>query len=1044
MAKEQKNMTLEEALELLKGDILDLSRSKSASVMAIVRAADPNHPLLKKAEERIEAFNKAEQDAILYQKNLRSVDAVASQADYSAFISDPENKDDIAVLVEYTKIEDEHGNVLDDEKKTEHFKRLYYGARDKAAISLVNDSTAAGQDLSKVNKAEVQKNLQSQTKTIFYGDFAAIVAARQLPKPKGKERVLGTTEYFNFIGKQAQKATEVFQNLLTKKGEIRVKSDHFIASAVDSVEQVNACLENVRSKLHSKVVQCSEKAKAAYTEAATYWQKQKTHLETKAKKLWGNRYVLFNSIKNSFKDNKLKMIGDISVSFGTAMWASIGAASAAAAGVAVAPVVTAATATYAAYHMVGAWIWPVVAEMRKINRERKENKHSKLSFKQQLDLALRHKIEDKNQRRSYLISAALNTVAAFAIPAVVNHFAQTIDASRDLGQTVGTGINASLAAKTASVRRLAYVGHAATIVAAGGVDTSVDAALARLEKDETQKSLLKASAKRKALSTLFTTAASAAGVWLGFKMGEHTANAQETAIQAVSGEHGASNTLEGVLPRHMGASLENADSLLNRGQPDSLGMNAFARDSIQGIDSTRVAPLDTMRVDTVVQQPDSLVQTTPVEDFAQVSVDAGNGNESTFVFPTEWNKDMGISQKQFEILVKTTEGTLSGDNQNITLDRAYMNAETLAESLGKTKEQVLWDTNRLYAFMRKAIPVGNGTFREAPSGAEYLTERFGKMNLGLDENAMRDLVSFAKEHTYDGKADILAGLKETYGEQFNGAQLNKMASIITSNQRFYQHGEEMEALLKALGCGDEISSEELKKVGALLSHTNEILKTGGKNVALTGFNLEDCPQDQGEWREVAQAIKQVAEEAKEEVTDTPVVQQPIMIVPEETVETPVEAPVTPEPVAEPDLRGVEKAVIDNWKAMTGQEDPLYQKHLFDTPVKEPVQLETVPSGDNEAIRSVSENAAAGRTIEKVSVHNFKQMTGQENPDAVKATYQVASHSDETAKPIAQAHLEDDSASAVKEVTRSGARPRRLERGSASTTAQLFGRKGLDR
>ncbi len=1008
MAKETKDMTLEKALELLKGDVLDLSRSKSAAVMALVREANPDHPLLKKAEARIEAFDKAEQEAILYRKNLRRVDSVASQNDYNAFMSDAENNKDILDLVEYTKIEDENGNVLDDEQKADHFKRLYYGARDKAAISLIQDATNQGEDLSKKDESFVKQDLQNQTKTIFFGDFAAIVAARELPKPKGQERVLGTTQFFNFIGKQAKKATEVFQNLLTKKGEIRVKSDHFVASAVDSVEQVDAHLNDVRSKLHSKLVQSSEKAKTSYTEAATYWQKQKVHLETKAKKLWGNRYDIMKSVKNSFKDNKYKMIGDLGVSFGTAMWISMGAASAAAAGVAVAPVVTAATATYAAYHAAGSWIWPVVAEMRKIKRERKEAGEAKLSLKERFKQAWRNKTKDKNQRRSYIISGALNTVAAFVIPAVVNHVAQTIDASRDLGQTVGTGLNASLATKTASVRRLAYIGHAASVVAAGGVDTSVDAALARFEKDTAQKALLKASAKRKALSTLFTTAASAAGVWLGFKMGGQTANAQEISLHAVPGGHVISPAAESVLPQPH-APLENVDSLLHHARGDSLTNQVLGTDSI---------PVDSTRIDSIAQAQVSVPQSGSAEDLINAAADTGNAHQS-IVFPTEWNKDMGISQKQFEILVKTTEGTLASDNPNITLDRAYANAEALAESLGKTKEQVLWDTNRLYAFMRKAIPLENGTLREAPSGAEYLTERFGKMNLGLDENAMKNLVSFAQNHTYDGKADIVAGLKETYGEQFNGAQINKMASIITSNQRFYQYGPEMESLIKALGCGDEISPETLTKVGALLNHTDEILKAGSKNVALTGFNLEDCPQDQGEWREVAKAIKQVAEETKEEVKDTPVV-----VAPEETVETPIETPAVSEPVVEPELRGVEKATVDSWKGMTGLEEPIFHRHLFETPVREPVRLDPIPSGTHEATRTIAETAATeGRTVEKVSIHSFKQMTGQEAPDATKSAYQVST-----------------SEAAVTTTTTE----HRLEKGSASSAAQLFGRKDLDR
>lgn len=1025
MAKETKDMTLEDALNLLKGDVLDLSRRKADEAMAIVRASSPDHPLLKKAQNEIDAFQKAVNEALLYRKNLDTITEVADKIDYESFINDEMNERDLKPLVdEGIDIIGENGEILDQENKKEHFKRVYYTAREKTIADLVENSSG------KAFSAPTAEEIKAEIKPIFYGDLASIITAHKMPKPQGKEKSFGSDEYFQFIRKQAEKAREVFENLLSK-GKIFVKSDYFLASAVDGIDGVDKHLQQVRQKLHSKYVQKSEEAKEAYTYAAARWQKAKNHLIKKAKALWGNRYVIMHEIKNGFKDNKFKVMGDVTVSVGTALWMSAGAASAAATGATVAPVITAAAVTYAAYHAAGSWVWPVVAEMRKINREKRENGEKTLAFKNQLKQAWKNITGNKNRCRTYAISGVLNTVAAPFIPMIVHHAAQGLDVARNLGDAAGTGLNVSLAQNISQIRQTTILSHLGTVVSSGAVDAATDRVMAGFTKDEKEKILLKKSAKRKAGSVIVTATVGLGAQALGFALGKHAAAAQDTVLHDASTAHD-------YLTLQNNTFVADADSLSNQPIADSLRMShTLQRDSLF-VDSSRVDSLQFMEQDSLSTGNIDGTDALDISAANTTGTDVVDVSSPDSLVPTQWHKDMGISQGQFNTLMSTTEGTLSGDNPNITLERAYTNLDQVMDKFdGMTKEQVLYKVNRLYAFFRKAVPVGDGTFREAPSGEAYLTSRFASMKLGLDENAMFNLVDLAQEHTYDTKAEIVNVLKEHFGDQFNGAQVNKMASIIVSNQRFYQHGQEMEALLKALGCGEgiltqdsELSEEMANKVNALLQSTNTLLKTGTKNVALTGLNLEDCHQDGGEWREVAKALRQSAQEDQ----SVPSGLNESVIERSEPVQTPPEVRAIPDENLK--LRPVGKATIDHFDQLVGKEKPLWEKHLYDTPLSKPAHLENIPTGTNEAVR----NASQGRTIEEVSVSSFKQMTGQENADATRATYSThTSGKSSTFQPVSEQQVQTTDGH---EVT-SGVKARKIVRGSAHNAAQLLGQQKLD-
>lgn len=323
---------------------------------------------------------------------------------------------------------------------------------------------------------------------------------------------------------------------------------------------------------------------------------------------------------------------------------------------------------------------------------------------------------------------------------------------------------------------------------------------------------------------------------------------------------------------------ENLDSIADL-TPAKPGVEAAVTDSI-------AAPQP--QVETATE---NVIETTSENASTDVIAAAENVAEADIdddvEFPREYSSEMGISERQYNILVSTTEGTLkSATGEEVTLDNAYANLddEAMAHFPGKTREEVMFKFNRLYAFMRKAYETGSGSLRETPSGAEFLEQKFSSMNLNLDDDKMRELVSFAETNTYASKKTIADGLKEIFPEGIDKRNATSIMIAIHSNQRFYQNAEEMEALIKLLGCGDKITAEQGQAINALLDRSDTILSNGNSNAQLTGLNLsKGCEDDDGEWRRTA-APKVVA--APEPAPEPEPASEPERISPITTVSVP--------------------------------------------------------------------------------------------------------------------------------------------------------------
>lgn len=277
------------------------------------------------------------------------------------------------------------------------------------------------------------------------------------------------------------------------------------------------------------------------------------------------------------------------------------------------------------------------------------------------------------------------------------------------------------------------------------------------------------------------------------------------------------------------------------------GISAHGTEDVISDASNGVVPPSGAAVDTLTTPADTtgLDGIAPVEEVVE-TVEVHH-------FPTEWSKDMGISERQYNTIVKTMEGTLShltddyGREIPVSLDKAYNNlSDDVMENVfpGKTREQVLYGYNRLYGFMRRAYEVGDGTLRETPHGVDALYNKFSKTL--SSEDAIKAAV-WGQSHTYAGKGEISLGLQELFPDA-KKTDISKMTQIVMSNRRFWSHSEEMEGMIKLLGCNEKPTPELAAKMNAFIENSEKFIAenaSADNRNRLTGF-VNDC-DDKGQW-----------------------------------------------------------------------------------------------------------------------------------------------------------------------------------------------------
>lgn len=950
MAKNAKiKMGLNEAIAVLQGETMAMmkgvdgfSQSKIQDALKIVKEQDPDNPILKAYLQQVENFEKANNlqsnDAEVYDQNSKDAAFSLNGYTFDKFTADKNNKD-IAGYIDNAEVTDsESGKVLEGQERKDYLSLIFEGAKLKAETSL-----SGNEDFAKMKKAEKIKVFKAEVKTIFFADFARTAIASELETPTTLEQRVGTKEYKAYIMRQSQKASEVFQKIVDGGKKIKIKTDAILASCADTAAQTEQYIKGLRLKAQQLAANAAQSAKNGaqkasdnirndFNKIADRLQKHKNNFEQLANNVSKNRYEIFKNIKGSFSDNKIKLFGNVAANAAFGYWTAA-VASGAVAGAA-APVLVPAVAAYAVYHAAGSWVYPVVAEMRKINRKKREAGEPTLPFKQALKQAWKNKMDSRKDKRTYIISGVVNTALAAGGLAWLKDGLEAADAAATLTDGVKDGLNVTLASSIAETRHAISMGRAGAATVAQLADAGVAYGVSVADPENLEK---KAEAKQTAIAALVGMGFNAAFQGIGFARG-HNASSDvlspevETPAPAIS--DAANDT------------ANEASSAPKNGFFKGLWSKMFGANEADNASTASAS--NPAGSDVNAPNPANVDEAPEVESNAPAEAaqpETAETDNMTGLFPKEYNKDMGISETQYNTLVKTTEGTLkAATGEEITLDRAYSNLNSAMDNFeDKTKEEIMYKYNRLYAFMRKAYNVGDGTLRETPSGREYLTSRFSNISIsGMNDEKMTQLVNYAMENTYADKAELKDGLNNLFPEGLSNKDMTSLVTAIHSNQRFNQYQSEMEALTKLLGCGEQINAEQAKAINNMLDNTDALLATGKAHTQLTGLSLaKDCHDDDGEWKYINVEPKEVPVPAVPELgdvelpADEPIAVEPtpIELQPDDDLQIKPMAYKAPEPanVPEPEpernVKGVRKMVATKMSQFEGENKPDYEKVL---------------------------------------------------------------------------------------------------------------------
>ncbi len=950
MAKNAKiKMGLNEAVAVLQGETMAMmkgvdgfSQSKIQDALKIVKEQDPDNPILKAYLQQVENFEKANNlqsnDAEVYDQNSKDAAFSLNGYTFDKFTADKNNKD-IAGYIDNAEVTDsESGKVLEGQERKDYLSLIFEGAKLKAETSL-----SGNEDFAKMKKAEKIKVFKAEVKTIFFADFARSAIASELETPTTLEQRVGTKEYKAYIMRQSQKASEVFQKIVDGGKKIKIKTDAILASCADTAAQTEQYIKGLRLKAQQLAANAAQSAKNGaqkasdnirndFNKIADRLQKHKNNFEQLANNVSKNRYEIFKNIKGSFSDNKIKLFGNVAANAAFGYWTAA-VASGAVAGAA-APVLVPAVAAYAVYHAAGSWVYPVVAEVRKINRKKREAGEPTLPFKQALKQAWKNKMDSRKDKRTYIISGVVNTALAAGGLAWLKDGLEAADAAATLTDGVKDGLNVTLASSIAETRHAISMGRAGAATVAQLADAGIAYGASVADPENLEK---KAEAKQTAIAALVGMGFNAAFQGIGFARG-HNASSDvlspevETPTPAIS--DAANDT------------ANEASSAPKNGFFKGLWSKMFGANEADNASTASAS--NPAGSDVNAPNPANVDEAPEVESNAPAEAaqpETAETDNMTGLFPKEYNKDMGISETQYNTLVKTTEGTLkAATGEEITLDRAYSNLNSAMDNFeDKTKEEIMYKYNRLYAFMRKAYNVGDGTLRETPSGREYLTSRFSNISIsGMNDEKMTQLVNYAMENTYADKAELKDGLNNLFPEGLSNKDMTSLVTAIHSNQRFNQYQSEMEALTKLLGCGEQINAEQAKAINNMLDNTDALLATGKAHTQLTGLSLaKDCHDDDGEWKYINVEPKEVPVPAVPELgdvelpADEPIAVEPtpIELQPDDDLQIKPMAYKAPEPanVPEPEpernVKGVRKMVATKMSQFEGENKPDYEKVL---------------------------------------------------------------------------------------------------------------------
>ena len=246
-------------------------------------------------------------------------------------------------------------------------------------------------------------------------------------------------------------------------------------------------------------------------------------------------------------------------------------------------------------------------------------------------------------------------------------------------------------------------------------------------------------------------------------------------------------------------------------------------------------------------------------------------------FPTEWNENLGISERRFNIMMSRLNNGKIADFDAQSLDRAYMNMddEFMSHFEGKTKMQVFYDYvelarngqrhqyvlgNAEHGFFintptgrhaitdegvieqaKKALANGEKLLISRLHGRSFLQEQFENVKIdGMTEEKMNQVIEIAM-HTYDPNqvSGATAEIHKLFPD-LTGAQLKVVREIVDYNRAYEQNGELMDQIGRALGCGEK-DGIDYAAAAALLDKRHAILSLSNGPSRPISQNGPDCP-----------------------------------------------------------------------------------------------------------------------------------------------------------------------------------------------------------
>ena len=730
-------------------------------------------------------------------------------------------------------IVDEKGNrvVLSNKQKNEWMAHIFAVSKATVAAELIADK-----NFEKMSEEEGRRYFRERVDDTVIGNLATAIVASNVRATEGKEAEIGSPEFVEYVQRQAQDAKEEFGRILdtialedaqeaekekaekdvvirkemkakyeaSKKERLKttrfhINPDMIMIGTVKAGQLISKKTQEIREGMKRIELQAkkavTQKGKEAFenmskrmSDVTSFLTRKWKSLEEKVDELSKGRYsqkwkpiaqAVTKTFKESAKDNKLKIMTNVALGGLASVTIASGAAFA---GTVV--------GCYGIYHAASAWVWPIVAEKRKVRRLARESGRT-LDNKTAWALAARRATQTKETQNGkkynpYVIQGTVNTILGVAGGIALGTVIEEMSGA-------GTAAEAVEAGKTAW-RAMRVVTPAAAQMCDAGVTFLADP----------NDPATRLRAKEMAIGSVFT-----AGIGLGAMAifsGGSTAEMADVneALQNMSNVENVAQKMSVLTNINLGdtsrIALDNdtlsqaADSVRVAYNPDSIGGGYAA------VDTFYVQEGDTLglteNVDLTDQGAELTDQTGLGGDEGVANPDVQAETTEPLLFPKEWNEDMGISQRQYNTLVRTMEGTLvDAEGKNVTLDQAYMNLsdDVMKENFpDMTREQVLYKYNRLYAMMRRAKDMGDGTLRE-----------------------------------------------------------------LKTERRFWQYNDEMTAMVNLLGCGEQVpegTGEGLKDL--FTNKFNDILSSGEGNNYNVGQSLaKGCEDDEGQWLKVVQDVK---------------------------------------------------------------------------------------------------------------------------------------------------------------------------------------------